>query len=85
MRLRLPDPPVAANPMRHFHLMAVDPPRPRMPPLNALRAFEAAARHESFAKAAEELGVTPAAIALLLVHLKRGVAPSAPATRRRSA
>lgn len=33
-----------------------------MPPLNALRAFEAAARHESFAKAADELGVTPAAI-----------------------
>jgi LysR family glycine cleavage system transcriptional activator len=33
-----------------------------MPPLNALRAFEAAARHEGFAKAADELGVTPAAI-----------------------
>jgi LysR family transcriptional regulator, glycine cleavage system transcriptional activator len=33
-----------------------------MPPLNALKAFEAAARHESFAKAAEELGVTPAAV-----------------------
>lgn len=30
--------------------------------LTALRAFEAAARHLSFAKAAEELGVTPAAI-----------------------
>lgn len=34
----------------------------RMPPLNALRAFEAAARHASFAKAADELAVTPAAI-----------------------
>jgi LysR family transcriptional regulator, glycine cleavage system transcriptional activator len=33
-----------------------------MPPLNALKAFEAAARHESFAKAAVELGVTPAAV-----------------------
>jgi LysR family glycine cleavage system transcriptional activator len=33
-----------------------------MPPLNALKAFEAAARHASFAMAAEELGVTPAAI-----------------------
>ena len=43
-------------------MMAVDPPRPRMPPLNALRAFEAAARHQSFAKAADELGVTPAAV-----------------------
>ncbi len=34
----------------------------RLPPLNGLRAFEAAARHLSFARAAEELGVTPAAI-----------------------
>lgn len=34
----------------------------RLPPLNALRAFEAAARHLSYAKAAEELFVTPAAI-----------------------
>ena len=34
----------------------------RLPPLNALRAFEAAARHRSFARAAEELHVTPAAI-----------------------
>jgi LysR family transcriptional regulator, glycine cleavage system transcriptional activator len=33
-----------------------------MPPLNALRAFEAIARHLSFAKAAEELHVTPAAL-----------------------
>ena len=34
----------------------------RLPPLNALRAFEAAARHLSFRKAAEELNVTPAAV-----------------------
>lgn len=34
----------------------------KLPPLNALRAFEAAARHLSFAKAAEELAVTPTAI-----------------------
>ena len=34
----------------------------RLPPLTALRAFEAAARHLSFAKAAEELHVTPAAL-----------------------
>ena len=34
----------------------------RLPPLNGLRAFEAAARHLSFARAAEELAVTPAAI-----------------------
>jgi LysR family glycine cleavage system transcriptional activator len=31
-------------------------------PLNALKAFEAAARHLSFSKAAEELHVTPAAV-----------------------
>jgi LysR family transcriptional regulator, glycine cleavage system transcriptional activator len=31
-------------------------------PLTALRAFEAAARHMSFARAADELGVSPAAI-----------------------
>ncbi len=42
--------------------IAINPPRPRLPPLNALRAFEAAARHASFAKAAEELGVTAAAM-----------------------
>ncbi|MHA3980535.1 transcriptional regulator GcvA [Halovulum sp. GXIMD14794] len=35
---------------------------PPLPPLNSLRAFEAAARHLSFKAAAEELHVTPAAI-----------------------
>jgi len=34
----------------------------RLPPLNALRAFEAAARRLSFTKAADELNVTPGAI-----------------------
>lgn len=34
----------------------------RLPPLNALRAFEAAARHGSFTLAADELAVTPAAV-----------------------
>lgn len=34
----------------------------KLPPLNGLRAFEAAARHSSFARAAEELHVTPAAV-----------------------
>ncbi|MEO1193161.1 MAG: LysR family transcriptional regulator [Pseudomonadota bacterium] len=33
-----------------------------LPNLHALRAFEAAARHESFQKAAEELGLTPSAV-----------------------
>lgn len=35
---------------------------PQLPPLAALRAFEAAARHSSFKGAAAELGVTPTAI-----------------------
>ena len=34
-----------------------------LPPLESLRFFEAAARHQSFARAAVELGVTPAAVA----------------------
>ncbi|MGX1742644.1 LysR family transcriptional regulator [Bosea sp. NPDC055353] len=42
--------------------MPVKPPRPRLPSLNALRAFEAAARLESFAKAADEIGVTAGAV-----------------------
>ena len=42
--------------------MAVSPPRPKDLPLTALRAFEAAARLESFATAAAELGVTPGAV-----------------------
>ena len=36
--------------------------RPRLPPLNSLRVFEAAARHESFTHAAEELCVTQGAV-----------------------
>ena len=43
--------------------MPVRPPRPSSPPLNALRAFEAAARLGGVTKAAEELCVTPGAIA----------------------
>lgn len=36
--------------------------RDTLPPLNALKAFEAAARHSSFALAAVELNVTPGAL-----------------------
>jgi len=42
----------------------------RPPPLTALRAFEAAARHLSFQKAAEELGVTPAALSFQIKSLE---------------
>lgn len=37
-------------------------PSRHLPPLTQLRAFEAAARHRSFKRAAQELSVTPAAI-----------------------
>ena len=42
----------------------------RLPPLTALRAFEAAARHMSFARAAEELHVTPAALSFQIKSLE---------------
>lgn len=41
-----------------------------MPPLNALRAFEATARHLSVKNAAEELCVTPGAVSQLLKTLE---------------
>ena len=41
-----------------------------LPPLSALRAFEAAARLESFSKAADELSVTPAAISHQIAALE---------------
>ena len=73
--------------------MPVSPPRPKGLPLNALRAFEAAARLGGFAAAAEELGVTPGAVAAhvkaleaevgapLFVRHARGVRPSALSAR----
>lgn len=42
-----------------------------LPPLVELRAFDAAARHLSFKKAAEELGVTPTAISHQIRLLER--------------
>lgn len=44
--------------------------RNRIPPLTALRAFEAAVRLNSFAKAAEDLFVTPAAISQQIRQLE---------------
>jgi LysR family transcriptional regulator, glycine cleavage system transcriptional activator len=40
------------------------------PPLGALRAFEAASRHGSFARAAEEIHVTPAAVSHQIKQLE---------------
>jgi len=42
----------------------------RLPPLTALRAFDAAARHMSFANAAAELNVTPAALSFQIKSLE---------------
>ncbi|GAW35599.1 glycine cleavage system transcriptional activator [Roseovarius sp. A-2] len=50
--------------------MAVDPQFPRLPSLNALRAFEASARLGGFALAAEELRVTPGAVAAQIKGLE---------------
>lgn len=62
--------------------MPVAPPRPKGPPLNALRAFEAAARLGGFARAAEELSVTPGAITQHIKTLEEWI--GAPLFERRS-
>ena len=52
----------------------------RLPSLNALRAFEAVARHLSFSKAAEELHVSQAAVSQQIKALEAGL--GAPLLRR---
>lgn len=42
----------------------------RLPPLNALRAFHAVARHRSIRRAADELLVTPQAVSQQIKHLE---------------
>ena len=54
----------------------------RIYPLNALRAYEASARHLSFVKAAEELSVTPAAVSHQVKKLEEYL--GLPLFRRRS-
>ena len=44
--------------------------RRRLPPLNSLRAFEAAARHMNFSRAADELSVTPGAVSQQIQNLE---------------
>src|SRR5690349_2014630 len=46
----------------------------RLPPLNAIRAFEATARHLSFTKAAKELFVTQGAVSRHVAALERELA-----------
>ena len=50
--------------------------RRRLPPLNALRAFEAAARHLNFSRAADELSVTPGAVSQQIQNLEDYVGAS---------
>src|SRR5271154_4051142 len=45
----------------------------RLPPLNGLRAFEAAGRHLSFKAAATELSVTPGAVSRQVKHLEQAL------------
>ncbi|MCK7611003.1 LysR family transcriptional regulator [Roseibium sediminicola] len=53
--------------------MPVAPPFPRLPSLNALRAFEAAARLGGFALAGEELQVSPGAVAAQIKALEQEI------------
>jgi LysR family glycine cleavage system transcriptional activator len=46
---------------------------PKLPPMSAVRAFEAAARHLNFTKAAEELGMTQAAVSYQIKLLEERV------------
>lgn len=62
--------------------MSVRPPRPRGPHLNAMRAFEAAARLGGFAAAAEELSVTAGAVSQQVKALEDWI--GAPLFERRS-
>ena len=48
----------------------------RLPPLSAIRAFEAAGRHENFSRAADELGLTQAAISYQVRQLEDRVGRS---------
>lgn len=56
--------------------------RPQLPPLAAIRAFEAAARHGSFTRAGEELGMTQAAVSYQIRILEDRI--GVPLFRRRA-
>lgn len=50
--------------------MPTHPPRWKLPPLAAVRVFEAAARHQNFTRAAEELGMSQAAVSYRIRQLE---------------
>ena len=56
----------------------------KLPPLECLRYFEIAARHESFVRAAKELGVTPAAVAYRIKVLEEHLGHTLFERQRRS-
>ncbi|SOZ38877.1 hypothetical protein CBM2605_B130174 [Cupriavidus neocaledonicus] len=58
-----------SNPQPYGRLAGMD----KLPPLNALRAFEAAARHLSITTAAQELHVTPGAVSRQIRTLEEGL------------
>src|SRR3954467_2620008 len=49
---------------------------PNLPPLTAIRVFEAAARHENFSRAAEELAMTQAAVSYQMKLLEERLGAS---------
>jgi LysR family glycine cleavage system transcriptional activator len=51
-------------------------PASKLPPMSAIRVFEAAARHQSFTRAAEELGMTQAAVSYQIKVLEDRVGTS---------
>jgi LysR family glycine cleavage system transcriptional activator len=52
----------------------------KLPPLNALRAFEAAARHQNLSRAAQELSVTHSAVSRQVAKLEDISTPSCSST-----
>ena len=58
--------------------------RRNLPPLECLRYFETAARHESFVRAARELGVTPAAVSYRVNVLEEHLGQTLFERKRRS-
>lgn len=49
----------------------MDRPTRRLPPIRAISVFEAAARHQSFTRAAQELGMTQAAVSYQIKRLEQ--------------
>ena len=58
--------------------------RKKLPPLNALRAFERAARYQTFTEAAEALHVTPSAISRHVTQLEQWLGVALFVRRQRS-